>query len=98
MTNAYACGVKDDVLFCIEGTSDGLKYSANQTLLQGADLWNNTCTVFNDEEYGYTECGPWDDSGSLCADAYFRGNVFDGVAYDARCEVDSIGSFGCIES
>ena len=42
VTNAYVCGVKDDVPFCIEGTSDGSTYNDSKILLQGADLYNNT--------------------------------------------------------
>ena len=45
VTNAYVCGIKGDIPFCLEGTNDGSAYTANQTLLQSASLWNNTCTV-----------------------------------------------------
>jgi len=94
VTNAYACGVKDNEPFCIEGTSDGSKYTANQTLLQGANLYNNSCTV----ESNYTDCGPWDSSGSLSARADSDGVVFAGVGYVDHCYVYPDGGFGCLES
>ena len=101
VTNAYACGVKDDEPFCIEGTSDGSKYTANQTLLQGANLYNNSCTLYPDSEtgydYDYLECGPWDNSGSLSADAYSYGDVKSGVGGGYQCEVRPDGYFGCFE-
>ena len=94
VTNAYACGVKDNEPFCIEGTSDGSKYTANQTLLQGANLYNNSCTV----ESNYTECGPWDNSGSVSAYAYTDGYVLAGVGFNDYCDVYPSGYFECIES
>ncbi len=45
VTKAYVCGIKGDIPFCLEGTNDGSSYTTNQTLLQSASLWNNTCTV-----------------------------------------------------
>ena len=45
VTNAYVCSVRNNVPFCLEGSTDGSTYTANQTLLQGASLWNNNCTV-----------------------------------------------------
>ena len=100
VTNAYACGVKEGTPFCIEGYSDNSKYSANQTLLQGANLYNNTCTVQVEEEgtaneYEYTECGPWDNSGSLSAGAGSYGGVRAGVGNVDDCIVGSAGNFRC---
>ncbi len=102
VTNAYACGVKDGTPFCIEGTSDESKYTANQTLLQGANLYNNTCTEkVEDEgtenEYRYSECGPRDNSGSVSARADTDGRVIAGVG-DDHCVVDQNGNFECLES
>ena len=104
VTNAYACGVKDNVPFCIEGKLDSefggteaeTTYAINQSLLQGTNLYNNTCTV--DVESSYTQCGPWDNSGSLSADAGSSGNVFAGVGDDDFCAVEGNGHFGCYES
>ena len=95
VTNAYACGIKDGTPFCIEGTSDGSKYTANQGLINGVNLWNNTCTV--DTSEGLTVCGPWDNT-SLSADAYSYGGVLAGVSDDVACSVAPIGFFGCVES
>ena len=46
---AFACGIKGEIpnqgaTFCIEGTTDGSKYSDNVILLQGTDLWNGGCS------------------------------------------------------
>jgi len=103
VTNAYACGVKDGTPFCIEGYSDNSKYNANKTLLNGANLYNNTCTeTVEDEgtenEYRYSECGPWDNSGSLSAGAYSNGHAEAGVGFDDFCEVYPDGLFACRES
>ena len=95
VTNAYACGVKDNEPFCIEGTVDGSKYAENQTLLQGANLWNNTCTVNGDLTSGFTQCGSY--SGSLSATADSDGYVDAGVGLGG-CEVYPTGSFACVES
>ena len=94
ITNAYACGVKDDVPFCIEGTSDESKYTANQTLLQGANYYNNTCAVITGKSE-YTECGPWDNSGFLSARADSIGAVDVGVYGGDSCRVFSLGDFLC---
>ena len=103
VTNAYACGVKDGTPFCIEGTSDGSKYNANKTLLNGANLYNNTCTeTVEDEgtenEYRYSECGPWDNSGSVSAYASTDGDVDAGVGDNDDCNVYPDGGFACFES
>ena len=102
VTNAYACGVKEGTPFCIEGYSDNSKYNANKTLLNGANLYNNTCTeTVEDEgtenEYRYSECGPWDNSGSISASAEAGGDVTAGVGYDDYCYVYPRGYFGCNE-
>ena len=52
ITRAFACGVKGNVPFCIEGVMGDSKYSDNLALLQGATLYNNTCT----EDNGFVAC------------------------------------------
>ena len=91
VTNAYVCGIKDNVPFCIEGTKDGSKYAANQRILQGASLWNNTCTI---KEY-CIECGPFDFSNILSAGTYSIGivNVF--LTDEDGCIVLHDGEFHC---
>ena len=100
VTNVYACGVKDGTPFCIEGTSDGNKYTANQGLINGANLWNNTCSLHPDSEtgYGYDEvqCGPWDNT-SVSASLDSDGFVNAGVRSSGDCHADSSGYFTCIE-
>ena len=103
VTNAYACGVKDGTPFCIEGYSDNSKYNANKTLLNGANLYNNTCTETvadegTENEYRHLECGPWDNSGSVSADADTDGYVRAGVGDDDICYVNPDGYFVCFES
>ena len=103
VTNAYACGVKDGTPFCIEGYSDNSKYNANKTLLNGANLYNNTCTeTVEDEgtenEYRYSECGPWDNSGSVSAYADTNGSVDAGVGNNDLCYVAPFGNFACFGS
>ena len=95
VTNAYACGVKAGVPFCIEGTGDGSKDTSNQTLLNGASLWNGTCTL---GKIGDTNCGPWDNSGSLSAYTNSYGFVNAGVGDDDYCGVSMFGYFACYES
>ena len=105
VTNAYACGVKDNVPFCIEGklnsglggTEAETTYAINQSILQGANLYNNTCTVGGDTASVFTQCGPWDNSGSLSAHAGSDGNVDAGVG-DDDCGVRDDGYFRCTES
>ena len=83
VTNDYACGIKDGTPFCIEGTNDGSKYTANQGLINGASLWNNTCNIQTGKgSVEVTICGPWDDTsvsaaagsdGRSCARSQTRG-------------------------
>ena len=93
VTNAYACGVKEGVPFCIEGTVDGSRYTDNQILLQGVDLWNNSCNA----NPSYTECGPWNNSGILSAFASNDGGARTGVSSSLECHIYSSGSFWCYE-
>ena len=102
VTNAYACGVKDNVPFCIEGTSDGANYTTNQTLLQGANLYNNTCTVHvenegTSNEYELEECGPWNNSSILSSRLSSNGSVAVGITYNNACACDA-GIIACFTS
>ena len=45
ITRAFACGVKGNTPFCVEGTTNGSKYSDNQTLLFDTSLYGNTCAL-----------------------------------------------------
>ena len=105
VTNAYACGVKDGTPFCIEGYSDGSKYTANQELINGANLWNNTCDIQTESVIEETVCGPWNGSGYVSSIAFNDGYVQAGVSFgdddgfDAHyCSVSPNGSFACVES
>ena len=94
---AFVCGIKDDNPFCIEGTSDESKYNNNSSLINGANLWANTCSVDSDPSYPYTECGSWDDS-FILANAYSNGYVEVGVDYDDYCNVSPNGELECYYS
>ena len=92
VTNAYACGVKNDVPFCIEGYNDNSKYSANQTILQKEDLYNNQCTLDSNS----MQCGPWDGSNSISASTYANGMVGTGISTgNNNCFVFPFGFLNC---
>ena len=91
ITNGYACGVKDNVPFCIEGTIDGSKYLSNQAILQSEKLWNNTCDVYYDEP-NYTGCS----ASEFFADTSSNGGVGTGLSFNINCYVNPNGSLGCI--
>ena len=94
ITNAYACGIYNGTTpFCIEGTADGANYSSNSSFINGANLWNNTCTV----ESNHTECGSWDGS-SVSAIADSDDTVVAGVSYGYFCGVYSSGEVYCYEN
>ena len=78
---AYACGIKDGVPFCIEGSKDGSTYNANKALLQSASLYNNGCNARGSA----VSC-----SGSVGADAYPDG----GVLVDGDSGVCTAGTNG----
>jgi len=95
VTNAYACGIKDDVPFCIEGYSDNSKYNDNSSLINGTSLWNNACTEnTSNPSYPYTTCGEWDGT-SLSANANSDGSVYVGPDNGYYCGVDSSGYAYC---
>ena len=95
ITKAYACGVKDNLPFCIEGYSDNTYYSINSSLINGASLWNGTCTV--DTEYGYTECGTLDVT-NLSARAYSNGSVGVGIDNNNHCYIVEQGAVHCLHN
>ena len=93
ITNVYACGIYNGTTpFCIEGTADGANYSSNSSFINGANLWNNTCSV----KSNYTECGSCDES-SVSAYANSHGDVYTGVSYDYRCLVPSDDVVRCYD-
>lgn len=81
---AYACGIKDGVPFCIEGSKDGSTNNTNKTLLNSASLYNNGCNDDGSEVRCY---------GPVGAGAYSSGDVFvfnngsgcDAYGSSARC-------------
>ena len=102
ITNAYACGIKDNVPFCIEG-EDTTKYASNVSILQGANLYNNTCIEYPDSETGagfdYYECGPWDNSSDMSAYITSDGSAYSGNdMYNNYCAVYYDGQLECYEN
>ena len=98
VTNAYACGVKDNVPFCIEGNlfyapETVAIYTASKSLLQGTNLYNNTCLSGDN----YIECGPWDKSGPLSVLVESYGNVEVGIGINNNCAVYNSGRLECVE-
>ena len=90
ITNAYACGVYNSHPFCIEGTSDGSKYSANSSYLYDIygeydDSTNTGCRSFGSN----VEC-----HGAVGASAYSYGYVYAGDA-GGGCYVGSYGGLDC---
>ena len=85
--------------FCIEGTSDGSKYNANRTLLNGTNLYNNTCNVSlvsaPGNSYDRTECGTWE-YGSVSAQTDSNGPVMVGTS-SYNCYVGADGALSCYE-
>jgi hypothetical protein len=99
--DAYSCGLYGgEVPFCIKGSlsssyggTDSLSiYMDNTTLMQSANLYNNTCSV-TVNEYHATDCGPWDAT-PVSSHAYSSGLVGVGVS-GAGCAVYSAGDFKC---
>ena len=46
ITTAYACGIKGEMAYCVEGTQSGAKYTEKKAFLQSENLWNNTCGTY----------------------------------------------------
>ena len=99
ITNAYVCGIVNGKAACLEGTSDGSKYADHVTLLQGSNLYNNTCTTNNSSSYEYTLCGPWNGT-TVSANIDGSGYVSFGVGTNSNgnCNVYSDGEISCYES
>ncbi len=91
---AFTCGLKDGTIpFCIEGTSDGSKYNENKKILQGANLYNNSC--YENVQYSYTSC---ESSGSntLSVQITYSGSVSIEIHGDSKgCRVSSDGEAYC---
>ncbi len=96
---AYACGIKNNKPFCLEGSLDGAPYENIKTLLQGRDLYNNTC-IEGSNEYGLN--GHVDEiqcdaiNGDVYAWADSDGYINVGTNVYNKCYVDGYyGHVGC---
>ena len=94
ITDAYACGIKDRIPFCIKGSSDHSELSNNINILQSANLWNNTCD-FRLENNGYISCGSWNDNDTMSADDN-ENYVRTGNLSTRFCFVTNYGIITCI--
>ena len=50
ISQEFACFIKNNIPFCIEGDSNSEKYIRDASLLQSTQLWNNSC-AYVDEDY-----------------------------------------------
>ena len=48
---AFACGIKDNIPFCIEGTGEESIFEKNKVLISGEQLWDGACSGPNDALY-----------------------------------------------
>ena len=98
ITRAFACGIKNSVAFCIEHKyEDNEVYTSNNNILQGVNLWNNSCTYldeYRDPVQTFSDSKVTVCSGVPDAEAGFNGyvNVGDTVGY---CFVDYEGEMDC---
>ncbi len=86
--------MKGNIPFCIEGTSDGSKYSSNKALLQSENLWNNTCSIYTTVSETIS-CGDWENANTLAAGGNARGNTSVGIIEGQECYTGMNGYFSC---
>jgi len=100
---AYACGIKDGTPFCIEGavadeyspSTESLQvFNTNTTLLQSANLWNNTCEFITGQyDFDSTNCS----TETIAAETLANGDTSVTVLYEYGCTVSYNGSVYCNE-
>ena len=110
ITNDYACGIKNDVPFCVEGalwsgyggTTDEEIYNKNVSLVQGPSLYNNTCTtqdatLADGANYLNTTCGPLNNT-TISVGVYSHGGSIVGMQeYHHLCVASNYGHLTCVE-
>ena len=95
---AYVCQVRDNITYCIEGAYNPMEddltagvYTRNRTLLQSADIFNNTCDEWTTYEPTTLSCGDYGGMEVLTnnfGDASITGNL-------TTCSVSYQGSAIC---
>lgn len=108
VTNAYACGIKDNVPFCIEGSNgnDLSKYTLNKNVLVSNNLYGNTCDeeAYTSSDSGnetefvsadYLSCGSTDDTESIFANTDSEGHAYVGIDWNHNCSVSPSGYILC---
>ena len=90
VTRAFTCGVYNNVPFCVEGDANGSKYNENLALLQGPNLYNNTCA----SSAGYAQCGPFNNT-TIGAMIMSIGVSLVGPHGGVNCNITNEGVVGC---
>ncbi len=96
VTDAYSCGIKGDVPFCIKSSLENAPetaaiYVSNKSLLQSENIYNNTCVEGHNNPENYINCGEGE---SLYAYTDDKGRVSVGLG-TGGCDVDYTGEFVC---
>ena len=99
ITNSYVCGIKDNVPFCIEGTSTGSNYQSDSSFIKGLGF---TCTEVSnstpgEEKDNRIKCGPWDNSEMISVEVHENGTVQIGIGTNGSCGVGDSGTLICYE-
>ena len=102
-TNAYACGVKENIPYCIEGSLYGAfggteaqaNYGKNRTVLRMTGQFNNSCTILIEHRIYEPQI-----ISTNCESSLYKVKIADygavGVGYDTSgCFVNINGAFGC---
>ena len=94
--NIYACGVQNNVPFCVEAASDGSKYENNKTILKNK-VWNDSYIIDknteNNEEYEVTYCRPTEEY--VGVQIFSEGTVKIGDNDNSLCIIKSNGYAYC---
>ncbi len=98
VTNAYACGIKDNIPFCGEITKDGSAYQSNKAILLQI-RGESECEIMTEGTGSEAiECGKWDGSLSFGSFATDDGTISNGSDYNNDCGGTGYGVIECITS
>ena len=98
VTDAYLCGIRNNIPFCLETASDGSKYQSNKETVQR--IWNNTCNIEiknqgTSSQYENMSCGK---EGSVKVSGNSHGPLNVGIDANNSCFSYTNGTIGCRES
>ena len=94
VTEAYACGVRNNQLVCLKGTSDGSAYASNKATLQAS--CGSSATIEDMTSSERTTCPVSNSDPIMYANS--EGNATSGSDFYIGCHVTSPGAFICISS